>query len=674
MARVQVQGTSPQVALTPQAAPTNTYYQPEQPQMSDAEYRAKMIENTLSTKVDPMLEKIAHDNYKQQIETAKDEIAIASAADMSVFREQLEPELRGLSAEEVQAKVAEKFQERYGDIENPYLATALQKQAAMLAIDVSEKNQKAKVVADKQAFLGNVTRLVSDEIAKLDNKEITQDQFNANVEEIFKTSVWRKGDKSLVKPDGATLLKAIAETGLLHPNSDAVLSYFDATGHSKTSGGAYDTELRQLKNARIKREGEVWNVGIHRELDDLAAGGNIVAVRKRIDALIPEYQKRGLSIAGLETYETRARTAQKKQTNLALQSVAEKRAAFNLITTGELGGETWTDADGKTHDVSKGAVQRLALQMGNQAGGSAQETVLTSVVDPKIRGTITMGLNAVFSFQSAMDKASRETATAQIQAATAEFERLSAMPPAVLLKQIPNKEDREMLRMMTLMSKAGNPTDDIARTANMIKIGKAPVASVKIVDDMVEEVSSTLKPWYTAIPFLGMDVTVSPEMRDTLGYYYMMSASRNLTPEDAKAEAIERFAAEHELMSFEGGINFIYNKNDAQLAVRILGKDGAANPKAAIDLIPDAAQAAMARIRKTYPDANKKNEPVMIMQDYFRPDRLVITYKSGAGVVGSTVIKPSEIPTLAREWRNKDRKKAAAQPQQQDDLFTNAMP
>ena len=662
MARVQVSGTSPQVALQPQAAPVETFKQAEAPQASPAEMRAKMLEGVFANTVTPALKQMTDKQQREDLEFAKDELAIAASADYIGFKNSIEPELYGLNPDETTAHIQKKFGERYEGMDNPFLASALNNLNMNFVTSAANTARVAGIKAGQEQFAAAISTNVNDLLAKMQKGELTQEQFNSELDVIFTASRRGKGDPSVRKLEGSEVNKVFALVGA-DSDSDYMLEYFKAKGLDKTNTPDYEVPLNQMRKQSSDRLSYGATFKMKVQADELVRTGRVKELQRLIaNEWMPVLSKLGIKPDFLAEKLDAAKAKATSLNDTNLKNQALNKAVIDAIeNNGVIGDPTYTDSKG-SQVLNEAEVRRRLLETA-RSNPAVQEDVLTHYPDPVIKRPILAGAAAL---DDIMDPEKSSAAVQSVTAGLEAYRKLKAMGNQEILTTQMSASHIDMYEAMDMAAQDGVSAKDIASNLSALKQGRGKKATSEQLESMTDSIVGEFDPdgilWWED-PIINRDY-----ISQRLGQLYNLHRATATSDEEAQTRALEVFERSHTL-SQQNDVAVLLNMNTLSGLNDLSGNTTSQVPSASsqIDRINDAAEMVLYRIREEYPDVAQDSQ-IFITQSISDPKKFEIRTTNGGVVFSTGTYTAKQIGTLSREWANHKRTKPRSRMEERERL------
>ena len=652
MARVQVDGLRSQVALQPQAAPVNTYSQPEQSTPTDAELRARLLEGALGDVRNLAIQE-SRRATQAEIETVEKETALAAAADFVNFKTGLEPKLRDQSPEKVQEIIDEEFSNRYGGFSSP----ALQNSLGVMKVNYLENAVgvavKAQNMKKTEGYIAASNTLVDEVHKQYKVGNITFEEAAKQTNDILLAASFRKGDTDATKPSLQALNAAAYGYFADDKESDFGWKFAQLNKHDIAGTPAYEKSINSMRSNYNTRLANRWEMEGRAALSELADKGLVNSVNALANKITEEGLKRGLKPIWVEQYKNEALAARKKQMNREAQQVALTNAVQQAVNnngqTGE--GATWVDVDGIRHEISGNTIRKTMF-----ANLDTKSPAYLKALKGSKDSRIEMSFNNAAAMLKDVNDPDVEKANKAVVAFRANLDFLLAVEETQgmeAVKQQLSGSSLELYQMASTAAKLGIPEKDIANSARSLmagKIGKAPTA--KQLESMVDSTKDVMD------DNLIFDKTFKHSesmMNDALSIYYRQAIMFSGSEEDAAAAAVKMFKENHITVDDkESGHSYIINSGDRYTIALLTNKSPdsvtRADAQAAFDKLPAAANALLADLETKYPKLNPDSQSVVLMPDPYRRGQFVLQFADGSQVTNTHRYTAADILKAERAY------------------------
>ena len=654
MARVQVSGMSPNVQLQPQANPVNTFVQPEQSTPTAAEMRAKVLEGALS-KASHAFDVKDEREYKEQMALKKDEIAITASADMIRMKAEMEPKLRGKSVEETTALLDEEFNRRYGDINNPYVKTAInglfisyKTQAATAAMERIRQEQDARYADD-------VTTNVADYLATAEKENHDDARVALEVDSIFKIAT-ANGRMSGVDFN-KRLLGVIA-------NGDPTQRgwrYIQAKKLDRTGNPHYEALVDQIRRGIVKSQNDTLDFELKSEAAKLVEAGGVNQMKAFKEKWAPILIKRGISPDWMIEKEGAARNRANELNDIHARKVATTRAIdFAIANDGVVNpeGENYTDHKGNVHAVPASVIRQGVLDaVRKNPDAPNRGRIETRVVDPMNTKIFTDGVAYLTDINSGEmvtlndgSKVPKKQIAGQkfSQALKAFTDIYNRGGEEAAAKQAGDLFDLYMGAVT--LSRMGSTPEDIVLGLSNRKSGKMPKVTKAQVESMRSDVlSKTDNGTWMSLWMLGDEAQNTTYIDQQLERLYGLYRQSALSDDAAMETAKDVFKKTHTLVE-QDGVFLLVNTNSLSRNTALSGGSDKASPSEMIKKLGNASKQFASDIEEQFPEAIGDRK-IFLQPNIMDPNRFTLTITGGGVVANSYSYTAAQINEADAKWK-----------------------
>lgn len=649
MPRVQVDRPRSQVALTPVAAPVNTFVQAAAPAPTANEMRAKILEGALSNVTNYAIKEGQAASAERTRQAEKDAL-IAASASFVEFKTGVIPKLRDLSPEAAQQKIEEEFGTLYEGVTDATTMTALNQLKVNFLDTAMTTAAKEQTKKRTQGWISSSISLVGEINDLYINGAISAKEAHSRLDNIINNAAFTNQEgEDFAKPDRTALNAAVYSYFADQKDSDLGWTYVQANKHDRSKTPEYETAIDAMRNNFNSRLNGKWEMDWRLKLADAAANGRVNQVNAMVETVIAEGEKRGIQPVWAIQFKQDAITNARKTQNLALKAGATERAvAIAVSTYGSVEPVSWVDAEGKIHETSPSEVRNIMLNrvrpdpQNPNADYAPYFRVLNNTKDPLLEAQFNSTIESLKNINDAdPEVAARAAETFKLSVNF--FSRLEESQGLDAVRKQLNGDERkfEVYQIASKGLKMGMPERDIAQAAYHVLRGKGVPPTAKQLDTMLSEAVDK----FDTIGERGFwsSMTSDPKFyashigaRDYLAYYYSMAAPSAATPEAAMETAVEMLH-QNFVMVEDDNYAFLLNSGDTKTINGLLGRKPDApvsrtEAKAAYDKLPRATEAIMTALKAQFPYINPDDKKVMLSPDPMKRGTFKLVFEGGGGV------------------------------------------